>query len=99
MVLGGTTYILTNRTRSTLYTGSTVDIQSRIEQHKGKFYPNAFSGRYNVYRMVFRRHFGHILEAREYEYYIKGKKRDWKIRLIESENPNWKDLSNEMKNW
>ena len=89
---GGSTYILTNKNLTTLYTGSTIDIFDRYDQHLKHFFPNAFSSRYNLYKLVFIIHFSTIQEARRCEYYIKGKKRSWKIELIERGNPLWMNL-------
>ncbi len=92
IVQGGSTYILTNKNFTTLYTGSTVDINSRYIEHKEKLFPNSFSSRYNLNVMVFIKVFSTIQEARFLEKYIKGKSRMWKIELIEKGNPNWINL-------
>ncbi len=89
---GGSTYILANKNLTTLYTGSTTDIYRRYDEHLGHYYPNAFSARYKLYRLVFVIQFSTIYEARRCEYYIKGKKRSWKINLIEKGNPYWRNL-------
>ena len=46
-------YILTNKTNRVLYTGVTNDLLKRIEEHKAKLNPNAFTARYNVHKLVF----------------------------------------------
>ncbi|MEQ9249482.1 MAG: GIY-YIG nuclease family protein [Cytophagales bacterium] len=89
---GGSTYILTNKNLTTLYTGSTTDMNRKFKEHLGHYYPNAFSKRYCLYKLVFLANFSSIKEAKRYEYYIKGKKRNWKIDLIEKGNPLWRNL-------
>jgi len=89
---GGTTYIITNKLNTTLYTGSTVELIDRIIEHRQKLYPNSFSSRYNLNKLVYYKHFSSIMEARDFEYYIKGKNRNWKIELISDFNPYWDDL-------
>jgi len=94
---GGSTYITTNKNNTTLYTGSAEDLISRMIEHKEKHYPNSFSARYNVNKLVYYKNFFRIEEAREYERYIKGKTREWKLNLIHSCNPEWKDLTEELE--
>lgn len=89
---GGSVYILTNKNLTTLYTGSTNDIFRRYEEHLNHYYPNSFSARYRLYRLVFIWYCDSIYEARELEYFIKGKSRQWKINLIEKGNPFWRNL-------
>jgi putative endonuclease len=88
MILGGATYIMTNRYNTVLYTGSTRDLLSRTLQHKNHEYPKAFTVKYNCGKLAFWKAFQSYSEAKEYEYYIKGKSRKWKLDLIESFNPN-----------
>lgn len=87
MSSGGSVYILTNKNLSTLYTGSTTDIIRRYDEYLNHYYPNAFSARYRLYRLVFVMYCDCIYEARELEYFIKGKLGQWKINLIEKGNP------------
>ena len=96
MERGGSTYIMTNKNDTTLYTGSAVDLYTRAHQHKNGFYRNSFSLRYNLHKLVFYKNFSRIEEAREFERYIKGKSRQWKIDLINSVNPEWRDLTDDL---
>lgn len=86
-------YILCNERRTVLYTGSTVDIAIRIDQHRSGV-PGSFSARYNVFKLVYVQSFPTLSSAREVERKIKGWTRKKKIKLIESRNPDWKDLGN-----
>jgi putative endonuclease len=93
---GGSTYIITNKNNTTLYTGSAEDLYSRIVEHREKYDPKSFSARYNLMKLVYYKNFYRIEEAREYERYIKGKSRKWKMELINSFNPDWEDLIGEI---
>ncbi len=99
MVKGGCVYIITNKNRTTVYTGSTADLQARLMEHKQKVYPRSFSARYNLNILVYYESFHYIEEPIERERYIKGKTRKWKNELIRKSNPNWADLSEEVMNW
>lgn len=92
MGYGGWTYILTNKNHTTLYVGATADILNRMYQHKTKFYPNSFSARYNLNKLVYFETFTRIEEAFERERLLKAGNRKRKIALIEKMNPGWIDL-------
>ncbi|WP_339607194.1 GIY-YIG nuclease family protein [uncultured Roseivirga sp.] len=99
MPKGGFVYIVTNLTHSTLYTGVTSDLISRIIQHREKYLPNSFTAKYKCYKLVYYHAFDHIESAIEEEKRIKGGSRVKKIELIESMNPDWKDLYDDIKDW
>lgn len=99
MEKGGSTYIITNKYHTTLYTGSFTNLPLRIHEHRNKQFPNAFSARYNINKLVYYKNFDTIQEARDWEYYIKGKSRKWKLNLINNFNPEWKDLYNAINDW
>ena len=85
-------YILASRRHGTLYIGVTNSVQKRLEQHKaGK--GSSFVKRYGVYRLVHVETYQLAEEAITREKQLKKWKRDWKIELIERENPEWRDLS------
>jgi putative endonuclease len=84
-------YIMTNKSR-TLYTGITSNLQKRIYQHKQKNIPG-FTKRYNITKLVYYEEPNDVRSAIEREKQIKGWLRQKKIDLIESMNPEWKDLS------
>ncbi len=84
-------YIVSSLSR-TLYTGVTNDLQRRVFEHKqGR--PGSFTARYRVDRLVYVEEFAEIDEAIAREKDIKKVTRRRKISLIESMNPEWKDLS------
>lgn len=96
---GGATYILTNKNNTTLYTGVTSDLTSRLIEHIDKKYSHSFSAKYNLYKLVYYQIFQSIEEAIEREKQIKAGSRAKKILLIESINPSWKDIGKEVLNW
>jgi len=100
MERGGCVYILTNSRHTVLYTGVTSDLQSRMYQHLHQSYPNSFTHRYKVYKLVYYNFFSGIEEAISEEKRIKGGSRIKKIALIDELNLSWDDLyEKEVKLW
>ena len=93
----GFIYIITNYTNTTLYTGVTSDLPTRTLEHKGKRYIDSFSARYNLYKMVYFEAFQMIGDAIGREKQIKGGSRAKKMALINSINPDWNDLFEEVE--
>ncbi len=85
---------MTNKSR-TLYTGVTNDLMRRVHEHKTRLDPKSFTSKYNIQFLVFYETSSSVQVALEREKQIKGWLRKKKIALIESVNPNWKDLSDE----
>ncbi len=84
-------YLLSNKKYGTLYIGSTNDLLRRVWEHRNKVVPG-FTSRYDVARLVwFEAHESWEL-ARLRERQLKKWRRDWKIDLIERDNPHWIDL-------
>jgi len=89
-------YLSTNHPRHTvLYTGVTNNILERDDQHKKKINKRSFTARYNVNKVVYYETFTDINTAITREKQIKRLVRRKKIELIESINPEWKDLVEE----
>jgi putative endonuclease len=86
-------YILTNRWRTVLYVGMTSNIEQRVFQHKTKFFKKAFTGRYNVDRLVYMETYRSVWDAIAREKELKRWRREWKENLINKDNPKWEDLS------
>ncbi|BAY45437.1 excinuclease ABC, C subunit, N-terminal [Scytonema sp. HK-05] len=84
-------YILTNRSK-TLYTGVTNDIIRRVYEHKQKLIPG-FTQKYNIDKLAYYEETVDVTAAIAREKQIKGWLRVKKIALIESMNPEWRDLS------
>ncbi len=99
MKRGGCVYIMTNKHHTTLYTGVTADLFSRIVEHKEKSDPKSFTARYNLNKLVFYESFSSIEEAIDREKQIKGGSRQKKIDLINHMNPEWTDLWEVVKKW
>ncbi|TRX61191.1 GIY-YIG nuclease family protein [Fulvivirga sp. M361] len=99
MKKGGAVYILTNTNHTTLYIGVCEDLIARTLQHKEKHFPGSFTDRYNCNKLVYYELFHAIEEAIDREKQIKAGSRKKKIQLIESINPEWKDLYDEMEDW
>ena len=99
MKKGGCIYIITNKNHTTLYVGVTSSLYHRIIQHKEKKYPKSFSARYNLNELVYYEVFHSIVEAIAREKQIKGGSRADKEKLINTLNPEWKDLFDEVSKW
>jgi putative endonuclease len=84
-------YILASKPRGTLYVGVTNSILTRIEQHRAGI-GSAFTKRYGVHTLVWLELHSDITLAIQREKTIKHYTRDWKINLIERQNPHWLDL-------
>ena len=84
-------YILSNKKNGTLYTGVTSNLIQRIWQHKSKL-NQGFSKQYDLGKLVYYELHQDITEAIKREKNIKKWRRQWKIDLIEKQNPNWNDL-------
>jgi len=84
-------YILTNKRNTTLYTGTTSDLIGRTYQHKMKVV-KGFSQRYNLEKLVYYEVYEDPDSAIEREKQIKAGSRKKKIELINSTNPEWRDL-------
>jgi putative endonuclease len=76
----------------TLYVGVTSDLIMRLHQHRSGAVPG-FTERYNVHRLVWYELFGDMEHAIGREKQLKRWHRDWKINLIEEDNPTWDDLA------
>ena len=87
-------YLLTNWNNKVIYVGMTNDLQRRIYEHKNKSV-RGFTSRYNVNKLVYFEHTTDVLQAIAREKEIKKWRREKKNRLVESMNPEWKDLSAE----
>ncbi len=84
-------YIITNKNNTVLYTGVTNDLKRRVYEHKEKLV-KGFSSKYNLDKLVFYEVTGNIESAISREKQIKGGSRQKKIDLVNSVNPDWKDL-------
>ena len=84
-------YIMTNKGRRVLYTGVTSNLFKRVAEHKDKVV-SGFTSVYNVTKLVYYEEHNTMEEAIACEKKIKGGSRQKKLDLIDSRNPEWKDL-------
>ncbi len=84
-------HIMTNYS-NTLYIGVTNNLQRRVQEHKEKLVPG-FTRKYNITKLVYYDETNDVHVAINREKEIKGRLRKKKIALIETANPQWKDLS------
>lgn len=84
-------YIMTNKPNGTLYVGVTASLQNRVWQHRFKLV-QGFTCRYNLTKLVYFEFFADLPTAIKREKQLKKWNRLWKIKLIETDNPEWKDL-------
>ena len=83
-------YLLASRRHGTLYLGVTGDLVRRVHQHRSCNVPG-FSTRYGIDRLVWFESYDDPINAIAREKELKKWRRDWKIRLIEEMNPDWRD--------
>jgi putative endonuclease len=84
-------YILASKRNGTLYTGVTNNLSRRVYEHKEGL-ADSFTKKYNVKMLVYYEITNSIEAAINRESCIKAWKRKWKLEVIESINPEWKDL-------
>ena len=84
-------YMMSNRRHGTLYTGVTSALPNRIWQHREGLIPG-FTKTYGLHRLVWYEPHESMVVAIQREKSIKKYKREWKINLIEHDNPYWDDL-------
>ena len=85
-------YILASKPYGTLYIGVTSDLMQRLWQHREGM-TGGFTARYRVHRLVRYETFGDMEQAILREKQLKRWHRQWKINLIEQDNPHWVDLA------
>ncbi len=88
-------YILASKLNGTLYIGKTNNLERRVYEHRNNLI-EGFTKRYNVHKLVYYEETNDINKALLFEKRIKKWNRAWKIKLIEKDNPEWKDLA---KHW
>ncbi len=88
-------YILASQKNGTLYIGVTSDLVKRTDQHK-IHEVKSFTQKYRVSRLVYFEETTSIEEAIYREKQLKHWNRAWKIELIENNNPEWKDLTDDL---
>ncbi|WP_375205390.1 GIY-YIG nuclease family protein [Hyphococcus sp.] len=89
------TYIMASQRNGTLYVGVTSDLARRVWEHKEGVY-GGFTKKYAVKLLVWYDVFDYVYAAIQREKNIKKWPRKWKLNLIESVNPDWRDLYDEV---
>ena len=84
-------YIVTNKPRGTVYIGMTGSLTHRLWQHRTHALPG-LTDHYNLTRLVWFEAHSEFCEAIRREKALKRWTRDWKISLVERDNPGWRDL-------
>jgi putative endonuclease len=84
-------YLLASKKHGTLYLGVTNDIVRRTYEHRTKAV-DGFTKRYGVDKLVWFELYDDMTNAIAREKELKKWRREWKVRLIEAENPDWTDL-------
>jgi putative endonuclease len=84
-------YIMTNRKFGVPYIGATTDLVRRVWEHKNEVVPG-FTQRYHLHLLVYFEEHQTIYNAMQREHTMKHWKSDWKVALIEKDNPEWDDL-------
>ena len=84
-------YVLANQRNGTLYVGVTSNLIKRIWEHKNKAV-EGFTQKYNVDKLVYFEQYSDPENAIKREKRLKKYNRQWKLELIEKENPEWRDL-------
>ncbi len=82
---------MANKRNGTLYVGMTADLPRRIWEHKNRFV-DSFTSRYKINQLVYYELTTEVWAAYEREAQLNKWRRAWKINLIETMNPEWKDL-------
>ena len=91
-------YMMADRPRGTIYIGVTSSFLSRVVQHREETRPG-FTKRYGLKRLVWFEHFDLMTNAIQREKSLKRWPRQWKINLIERDNPTWDDLYSQIAEW
>jgi len=88
-------YIMTNAKHTVLYTGFSNDLKVRVWSHKGRLV-DGFTKKYHVDMLVYCEATENVVSALERERQIKAGSRQDKINLINSMNPEWRDLYDDL---
>jgi putative endonuclease len=94
------TYMLTNYSKTVLYTGVTNDLDRRLYEHYfGLDQENSYTSKYKCYYLLWYERYQYVNHAIEREKEIKGWVRIKKNKLIEEENPDWRFLNKDIMEW
>lgn len=88
-------YILASKKNGTIYIGITGNILNRVYMHKNALI-RGFAKKYRIFKLVYLEEYSDPYAAITREKQIKKWKREWKLKLIEKDNPEWTDLSHSL---
>ena len=88
-------YIMASKRNGTLYIGVTNNLLRRVYEHKNNLI-DGFTKTYNVHTLVFYEHTNDAKAAIRREKQLKKFNREWKLKLIENKNPDWRDLYDDL---
>lgn len=88
-------YILTNQTNTVIYIGITNDLKRRLIEHKSEQI-EGFTKRYHLHKLVYFEKYHDVRNALDREKQLKRWTRAKKNWLVETQNPTWNDLGNEL---
>ena len=86
---------MSNKAKGVLHIGVTNHLARRVLEHKNECLVG-FTSKYKLNKLVYAEEYSSIEDAIKREKQLKNWRRDWKINLIESLNPNWEDLFNSL---
>ena len=90
-------YIMSNRTHTTIYIGMTNNLLRRVDEHRNKLFPESFTAKYGIDRLVYFEATNDVNAAIQREKQLKSWSRKRKNALIESMNPEWDDLYEQIR--
>ena len=88
-------YIMASKRNGTLYIGVTSNLIKRVYEHKNDL-TDGFTKKYKVHHLVYYEIFDDIREAIYREKKMKTWQKNWKMELIEKNNPKWRDLYDDL---
>ncbi len=89
-------YIMADKKRGMMYVGFSSDLVGRVWKHKTNYYPNAYTSKHKLYKLVYYEIGGDAYETIKREKRLKRWNREWKFKLIEKDNPDWNDLYDDL---
>ena len=92
MKSGGYVYIMASAPMGTIYIGSTSNLVGRVWEHKNRKYPNSFTAKYHCDKLVYYEYYRNLTDMVSRERQLKNWHRNWKMRIIIQQNPDWIDL-------
>jgi putative endonuclease len=88
-------YILASQRNGTIYIGMTNNLRRRVDEHKQGLIPG-FTQKYKIHLLVYFEEYDDPRDAIARETQLKWWRRNWKLELIESLNPTWRDITIEL---